>query len=354
MRALVAAGFDVVAIAPEDPHSARLTELGCRFVPVRMSARGTSPLEDAKLLLDYRRILRKERPSAFLGYTIKPNVYGSLAAHSLKIPVINNIAGLGISFLKHGLFQRFVRMLYRAALRRSRTVFFQNPDDCSLFLEAGLVRERQTQLLPGSGVDLARFRPVEKTRKAEDPFVFLLVSRLLKSKGIAEFAAAAALVRARHPHAQFRIAGILEPGHRDSVSEEEMRRWEAAGAITYLGALDDVRPTLGEADAMVLPTFYPEGTPRSLLEAAAMGKPLITTDVPGCRDVLDEGVNGFLCEPKSIQSLADAMLRMIELSEEQLRSMGAASRRKAETRFDEQIVITRYLDAVRDALDSAS
>jgi glycosyltransferase involved in cell wall biosynthesis len=133
-----------------------------------------------------------------------------------------------------------------------------------------------------------------------------------------------------------------------------MRRWEAAGAITYLGALDDVRPALGEADAMVLPTFYPEGTPRSLLEAAAMGKPLITTDVPGCRDVLDEGVNGFLCEPKSIQSLADAMLRMIELSEEQLRSMGAASRRKAETRFDEQIVITRYLDAVRDALDSAS
>ena len=351
VRALVAKGYDVVAIAPEDAHSERLAELGCRFTPVRMSARGTSPVEDARLLIEYRRILRRERPSAFLGYTIKPNVYGSLAAHSLKIPVINNIAGLGVTFLKHGLFQRFVRMLYRTALRRSRTVFFQNPDDRSLFLKAGLVRERQTRLLPGSGVDLARFVPAERKRGSSEPFVFLLVSRLLRSKGIAEYAAAAAIVRQRFPNVEFRIAGILEPGHRDAIAEHEVRRWEAERAIVYLGALDDVRPALAGADAMVLPTFYPEGTPRSLLEAAAMGKPIITTDVPGCREVVDEGVNGFLCRPKSAESLAEAMLRLLELDEEQLRSMALASRHKAETQFDEQIVISRYLDALQHALE---
>lgn len=350
VRALVAAGYDVVAVAPEDPHSRRLQELGCRFVPVRMSARGTSPLEDARLFLEYRRILGEEGPAAFLGYTIKPNVYGSLAAHSLGVPVINNIAGLGVTFLKNGLFQRFVRTLYRAALHRSRTVFFQNPDDCSLFLQAGLVRPEQRRLLPGSGVDLARFSPVKRVRESGDPFVFLLVSRLLRSKGIAEYVAAAKAVRARYPDARFQIAGILESEHLDSVAEEEVRGWAAEGTIDYLGALDDVRTALAAADAMVLPTFYPEGTPRSLLEAAAMAKPLITTNVPGCREVLDDGVNGFLCEPKSAASLADAMIRMLSMSGQALQAMGATSRRKAEAEFDERIVISRYLDAIGDAL----
>ena len=350
VRALVAAGYDVLAIAPEDAYSKRLPELGCRFVPVSMSARGTSPLEDARLFLEYRRILKEHRPAIFLGYTIKPNVYGSLTAHALGIPVINNIAGLGVSFLKRGLFQSFVRTLYRAALRRSRTVFFQNPDDCSLFVEAGLARREQSRLLPGSGVDLARFAPVERKRAPGDPFVFLLVSRLLRSKGIAEYAAAARAVRAERSDVRFRIAGILEPGHRDAVSEDEVRRWEAEGTIEYLGALEDVRPALAAADAMVLPSFYPEGPPRSLLEAAAMGKPLITTDVPGCREVLDEGVNGFLCEPRNVDSLAAAMLRMRDMSEDRLEAMGAASRRKAEVEFDERIVVSRYLEAIGEAL----
>jgi glycosyltransferase involved in cell wall biosynthesis len=350
VRALVEAGHELLAIAPADAHSERLTELGCRFVPISMTARGTSPLEDARLFLDYRRILKRHRPAAFLGYTIKPNVYGSLAAHSLGIPVINNIAGLGVTFLKHGLFQRLVRGMYRTALRRSDTVFFQNPDDRSLFVEAGLVRPGQTELLPGSGVDLKRFAPVERERESGDPFVFLVVSRLLRSKGIGHYVSASESLRNEFPHAQFRIAGIMEKGHGEAITEEEIQRWSAEGAITYLGALDDVRPALSEADVVVLPTFYPEGTPRALLEAAAMGKPLIATDVPGCREVLDNGVNGLLCEPRSVESLAAAMCRMLRMGEEERKAMGAVSRAKAEAEFDEQIVIARYIAALEKAL----
>jgi glycosyltransferase involved in cell wall biosynthesis len=350
VRALVEAGYEVLAIAPPDAFSERLPELGCRFVPIEMSARGTSPMQDAKLFLAYRRLLRRHRPDVFLGYTIKPNVYGSLAAQELGIPVINNIAGLGITFLKGGLFQTFVRTLYRTALRRSQTVFFQNPDDRALFLGAGLVQEAQTRLLPGSGVDLGRFQPQLRTRKGDDRLVFLLVSRLLRSKGILDYVAAAQSLRAEFPDSEFRIAGIAEPGHPEAIPLEDVRGWHAEGVVNYLGALDDVRVALAEADAMVLPTFYPEGTPRALLEAAAMAKPIIATDVPGCRDVVDDGVNGFLCQPRDSASLAAAMRRLLGLSPESLRAMGAASRRKAEDQFDEQIVVERYLTAVDEAL----
>jgi glycosyltransferase involved in cell wall biosynthesis len=346
----VEAGYEVLAIAPPDAFSERLPELGCRFVPIEMSARGTSPMQDAKLFLAYRRLLRRHRPDVFLGYTIKPNVYGSLAAQELGIPVINNIAGLGITFLKGGLFQTFVRTLYRTALRRSQTVFFQNPDDRALFLGAGLVQEAQTRLLPGSGVDLGRFQPQLRTRKGDDRLVFLLVSRLLRSKGILDYVAAAQSLRAEFPDSEFRIAGIAEPGHPEAIPLEDVRGWHAEGVVNYLGALDDVRVALAEADAMVLPTFYPEGTPRALLEAAAMAKPIIATDVPGCRDVVDDGVNGFLCQPRDSASLAAAMRRLLGLSPESLRAMGAASRRKAEDQFDEQIVVERYLTAVDEAL----
>jgi glycosyltransferase involved in cell wall biosynthesis len=352
VRALVDAGYEVLAIAPRDAFSERLSELGCHFVPIEMSARGTSPVQDTQLFLAYRRVLRHHRPDVLLGYTIKPNIYGSLAAQALGIPVINNIAGLGITFLKGGLFQAFVRTLYRTALRRSRTVFFQNLDDRTLFLDAGLVREDQTRLLPGSGVDLARFQPQLRTREQDSRFAFLLVSRLLRSKGILDYVAAAETLHAEFPNADFRVAGIAEPDHPEAIRVEEVRRWDAEGTVTYLGALDDVRPALAEADAMVLPTFYPEGTPRALLEAAAMAKPIITTAVPGCRDVVDEGINGFLCQPRDSASLAAAMRRMLRLAPDELRAMGTASRRKAEDQFDERIVVQRYLAAIDDALAS--
>lgn len=347
IRHLVAEGYEVVAVAPPDPHVAKLEALGCRFVPIGMDSRGISPVKDAKLLADYLRILRRERPAAYLGYTIKPNVYGSIAAHRLGIPVINNIAGLGIAFARNDWLNKVVRLLYRLALGRSNTVFFQNRDDRELFLAAGFVNPARARILPGSGVDLRRFSP--QPASPGDGLSFVLIARLLRTKGVADFVEAARLVRAQRGDARFRIAGIFDEAHRDGISRAEMDAWVGEGAVEYLGALDDVRPALAAADCVVLPTFYPEGTPRGLLEAAAMGKPIITTNVPGCRDVVEEGVNGYLCSARDPAGLAAAMIRVLDLPVEIRARMGSASRAKAVAEYDERIVIERYLEAVRSA-----
>lgn len=343
VRALIDDGFHVVALAPQDQHSSQLRSLGVSYHPIDMDSRGTSVWNDALLLGRYYRALRLIRPTVYLGYTPKPNIYGSLAAHALGIPVINNVAGLGVAFLRSGWLNHVVRNLYRVAFRHSLHVFFQNPDDLALFTEARLVDRGRTSLLPGSGVDVQRFRSERRRPKAEG-FAFLMVTRLLWAKGVREFVEAARLIRSNRSDVTFRIVGIVDEGRAEAVPLRDLRAWEEAGLIEYLGALDDVRPALDDADCMVLPSYYPEGTPRSLLEAAAMGKPLITCDVPGCREVVRDGVNGYLCLPRDIASLAAQMKRMLDLPPEDLAAMGAASRQEAEERFDESIVIERYLE----------
>lgn len=340
------AGYRVSALAPPDEHRARLEALGVHYHPIAMEKQGTSPFRDLLLLARYRRLLAKLRPDVYLGYTIKPNIYGALAAQSLGIPVINNVAGLGLMFLSEGWLNRLVRAMYKAAFRRSAHVFFQNPDDRDLFVDNGLVAAGRTSLLPGSGIDLAQFPPAPKPRGPYDTFTFLLVTRLLWAKGVGEYVEAARALRAELPNARFQIAGILEPGRQGAVAEADVRHWQAEGVIDYLGALTDVRLALTGADCVVLPSYYPEGTPRSLLEAAASAKPLITCDLPGCREVVRDGGNGFLCLPRDPASLKDAMRRMVGLSADRIAAFGAASRHEAETRFDEQIVLRAYLDQI--------
>jgi glycosyltransferase involved in cell wall biosynthesis len=349
VRALVRAGHQVIAIAPSDPLSSRLEALGCRFVPLAMDSKSTSPLNDLKLTADYRRILRRERPDVYLGYTIKPNVYGSLAAHSLGIPVINNISGLGTAFIRQGWLNRIVRWLYRTALSRSRIVFFQNRDDRDLFTGLKLVDPARTRLLPGSGIDLADFRPEASEQDGARTPVFLMIARLLTDKGVNEYVEAARLVRADVPDARFRLLGFLGVQNRTAISAAQVASWQAEGVIDYLGDAEDVRPHIAAADCIVLPS-YREGLPRTLLEGAAMGKPLIATDVPGCRDMVDEGENGFLCTVRDAGSLADAMRRMIALAPAERARMGHASRAKVEATYDERIVIGHYLTAIGDAV----
>jgi glycosyltransferase involved in cell wall biosynthesis len=344
------AGFRVTAIAPPDEFSPAVRDLGVDYHPIEMDKQGTSPARDLALYARYRQLLGRLRPDIFLGYTIKPNIYGSLAAQAYGIPVINNVAGLGVTFMRSGPLNRLVRTMYKTALRRSDHVFFQNPDDRAVFTGAGIVPEIKTSLLPGSGIDLDRFFPSTEERTQGSAFTFLLVSRLLWAKGIGEYVAAAERIRARSPEVRFQIAGILEPGRSGAVPEAEVRRWQEQGGIEYLGALTDVRPAINRADCVVLPSYYPEGTPRSLLEAAALGRPLITCDVPGCREIVRDGVNGFLCRPRDVDDLASAMGRMAALSPDALMRMGQDSRREAEQRFDEQIVVRRYLAAIEAAL----
>ena len=348
IRALQADGFRVVAVAPVDAYSPRFAALGIAFEPIEIDSKGVSPPRDLALARAYWRLFRRLRPHVYLGYTAKPNIYGSLAAHAAGVPVINNISGLGTAFITGGWLGAVVATLYRLALARSKTVFFQNGEDRELFVTRRLVRPERARLLPGSGIDTARFAP-PAPRPPGDRFTFLLPARLLWDKGVGEFVAAARQVRAEQPNARFQLLGFLDVENRTAVSRAEVEGWVAEGLIEYLGATDDVRPHIAAADCVVLPS-YREGLPRSLLEGAAMARPLIATDAPGCRDIVRDGVNGFLCTVRDADSLFATMRRMMRLSSEQHTALGNAGRRIAETEFDERVVIERYRAAISDAL----
>lgn len=349
ISALQERGYHIVALAPDDEYRARLEEIGVELCPIAIDSKGMSPLRDLMLLARYRALLSRLRPVLFLGYTIKPNIFGSLAAHSLGIPVINNISGLGTAFINEGLLTRIATGLYKIALRRSHTIFFQNDEDRRLFLARKIVRPEQAGLLPGSGVDVQRFRPAEPAAGERDGCTFLFVGRLLWDKGVREFVEAARLVRARLPRTRFQLLGFLDVPNRTAVGRSDVDGWVAEGLIEYLGAQSDVRPFVAAADCIVLPS-YREGLPRTLLEGAAMGKPLIASDVPGCRDVVEHRANGLLCAVRDPGSLADAMMMIAEMPHQRRAEMGALGRRTVEQRFDQQIVIDLYLAAIEAAL----
>ncbi|MER9120471.1 glycosyltransferase family 4 protein [Mesorhizobium sp. M0954] len=343
IRALIASGVEVIAVAPETKYSQSLVAMGCRFEVMPMESMGTSPVQDLQLLFRFWRLFRKLQPDFFLGYTIKPNIYGSLAAHLCGVRAINNISGLGTAFLNKGWLNHLVRRLYRWSLWHSRHVFFQNPDDRSLFLALGLARAEKSSLLPGSGVDLEMFAPAASK---EDGARFLLIARLIWDKGIGEYVEAARLVKQKHPGASFGLLGLLGPDNPSAIDRETLQGWISEGIVEYYGRREDVRPVITEADCIVLPSYYPEGTPRTLIEGAAMGKPLIAADVPGCREVINDGVNGYLCQPRNAADLAQKLTQFLELPRNERAAMGLASRKKAENQFDEKIVIDSYMRVI--------
>lgn len=343
---LLNSGWRVVALAAEDGSAVQIRSLGAEFVPIAIDSSGTSVLRDARLLRNYRRILRKLRPQAFLAFTIKPNIYGSLAAAGLGIRVVNNISGLGSAFLRPGPLNWLVRRLYRVALRRSACVFFQNPQDLGLFVTGKLVSPGQAKLIAGSGIDLKHFRPVKARGIAAGRLRFLFVGRLLRDKGLVEYAEAARLLRRHWPLAEFAILGSAGSDNPSAVPIAEVERWQVEGLVRYFGETDDVRPFIAQADCIVLPS-YREGLPRSLLEAAAMAKPVIATDVPGCNAVVDHGQTGLLCAARSPQSLAGAMDIMLRFDKTERAAMGVQARARVEREFDQALVVKAYADVLR-------
>ncbi|HET7816320.1 MAG TPA: glycosyltransferase family 4 protein [Sphingomicrobium sp.] len=344
IRALRKIGYRVVVAAPDDQSRPRLADLGTHFVPVPIDSSGISVVADLRLLARYLRVFQELRPSAFLGFTAKPNIYGSLAARAVGAKIINNVSGLGTVFIKQGPLTALVTQLYRIAFRASATVFFQNRDDLELFVGKRIARRGQAQLLPGSGVDLERFKPPAAAAGA-GPFRFLLVGRLLWDKGVGEYVEAARIVRRSYPQARFQLLGPAGANNRTAIPSAVLDRWQDEEIIDYLGESDDVRTAMEQADCVVLPS-YREGLPRALLEGSAMGKPLIATDVPGCRDVVVDGNTGYLCKERSADSLAAAMVKMIETPASERLSMGALGRRKIEQEFCETRVIAKYLEAL--------
>jgi glycosyltransferase involved in cell wall biosynthesis len=348
VRALVADGHEVIAAVPDDGALARVEALGARMVVLPMTSASTSVTGDLALFGRYLDLFRRERPDAYLGWTIKPNTYGSLAARLMGVPRINNVSGLGTAFIRETWLTRVAETLYRLGLGGASTVFFQNHADRDEFVARGLVAARQTGVLPGSGLDAAHFDPAGYPRAEDGTFRFLMVARLIRDKGVGEFVAAARIVRARFPEARFDLLGFLDVDNTTAITRAELDGWVAEGVVGYCGAAEDVRPFLGNADCVVLPS-YREGLSRVLLEAGAMARPAIATDVPGCRDVIVPGVTGLLCAVRDPASLAERMTAMLTMPPDARAAMGHAARAHVIADFGESRVIAAY----RAALDRA-
>jgi glycosyltransferase involved in cell wall biosynthesis len=343
VRTLIEKGYEVHTIAPIDEYTDFLTQAGCIHHPVRMDSRGANPLKDSALIVELFNIYRKTKPDIILHYTIKPNVYGTIAAALLRIPVINNVCGLGTVFLKDNLVSAVAILLYKISFKFANKVFFQNPDDLKLFTDKKLVRESAVDLVPGSGIDLSKFAPMAFRRNKK--FTFLLISRLISDKGIFEYIEAVKQLKRSGINAHFQLLGPLDPEHKRGIKPALIEDWINTGTIEYLGTTDDVRKFIDLADCVVLPS-YREGTPRTLLEAASSSKPMIATNVPGCNNVVVHNVNGLLCKLKDAEDLADKMREMVGFEDEKLQKFGTNGRAKIEAEYDESVVINKYLAAL--------
>lgn len=340
VAALVSRAYRLIIVAP-DADQDWAAQRGADAVDISINRSGLNPIRDALLILDYHKLIRRFRPNIFLGFTAKPNIYGSVTAAIWGIPALPNVSGLGTAFIKPGLLSAFVGNLYRVAFRKCPVVFFQNADDADLFVGRKIVRQNQVRLLPGSGIDLDHFSPAPPTSQIR----FLFIGRLLGDKGVREFVEAAKLLRSDRPDWQFQLLGPIDEGNRSAIKQAELDQWLADGCVEHLGEVEDVRPFIAAATAVVLPS-YREGLPRSLLEAAAMARPLIATDVPGNRHIVRHGSNGLLCAVRDPAALARAMKKLAIMSCDERDALGRAGRALAESEFGEARVIQAYLDEV--------
>ncbi len=344
VKSLLKNGHQVVAIAPNDEYAEKIKSWGCEFFHVNMDCKGSNPLKDLNLIWQLRNAYKQSKLDAVLHFTIKPNIYGTLAAKSLGIPSVNNITGVGTAFMHNNLTSWVAQLLYRLSFKFPKKVFFQNEDDKKLFLKRKLVRIELTDIVPGSGIDVEHFKP-QKQMIPNKSFTFLMVARLLYDKGICEYIDAIRLMRSNYINAKFQILGKIESEKSLGITKSELDEWINEGLIEYLGTTDDVRKYVSKADCVVLPS-YREGTPRTLLEAASMGKPIVATDVPGCRETVQHGYNGYLCQVKNAFDLAAKMTQIYQLDNESRMLMGINSRNYVIQKFDQKIVIGKYAAAL--------
>ncbi|MDQ3039672.1 MAG: glycosyltransferase family 4 protein [Pseudomonadota bacterium] len=354
--ALHGAGHEVLLLSPPGPYGAKLRALGLRWEVVPMQRSSLNPLREAMLIWYLWRLLRRERPALVHGFTIKCAVYGSLAARAASVPArVNAVAGMGYVFISNRLKARVLRPMVRGLLRlalggRGARLILQNPDDVRLFKQAGLIDPAHVRLIRGSGVDCARFE-ARAARVEGAPMRVLLATRLLWDKGVAEYVEAARRLRQEGRAVRFLLAGDPDPGNPAAVPEAQVRQWVDEGVVEWLGHVDDMPALLSSVDVVVLPS-YREGLPRSLIEAAACALPLVTTDVPGCREVVSDGVDGLLVPVRDAHALGEAIARLQEDAALAAR-LGAAARLKALDCFDEGHVIRATL-AVYDEVSEFS
>jgi glycosyltransferase involved in cell wall biosynthesis len=351
--AIAASGAEVMAIGKwGDGFDTKLNAERIEVVDAPISFNSASPLADVRLVKFLVRLFREWRPDVVHAFTIKPAIFATLAASMANVPVrVVTITGLGYAFTSAGgPLRRIVEFLYRLALRRAHVVFFQNPVDRDLFVERGLVSPEKTQLIAGSGVDVRRFAPVPLPGASNTSPTFLMIGRLLRDKGVLEYQSAASILRTKFPGARCLLLGGEDPRNPSALTPAELANLRSSKDIELVDEVDDVRPVIARADVLVLPS-YREGLPRSLLEGGAMGRPLIASDVPGCKEVVRNGKTGFLVRIADPDSLAAAMLRFCEEADI-IATMGSSARDDIVTRFDEQVVIDNTLATYRRLFES--
>ncbi|PHD24446.1 glycosyltransferase family 4 protein [Bacillus wiedmannii] len=342
IQELLKKGYEVYISLPKDEKVDKMVEWGCKFIETNVDRRGTNPITDFKLVLHYMELLKEVKPDVVLTYTIKPNLYGGLACRMLNIPCINNITGLGSGFSKGLLLKTFLSTLYKVSLKKSHCVFFQNTEDMRTIVERGIIKG-DYELIPGSGVNLEEYKFKDFPNK--DTVTFIFIGRIMRDKGIDQYLEAAKIIKKKYPNTQFNVIGFVEktqPHYNDMINQLENE-----GYITYLGYQSDVKPFVKEAHCLIQPSHGGEGLSNVLLEAAATGRALIASNIPGCRETISEGENGYIFEAKNTNSLVEKIESFIHLTHIERKQMGTSSREKIEKEFDRNIVVKAYMNKVK-------
>jgi len=342
-------GWKVFVIASRDSTTEKLIELGCNVIIIPIDRKSLNPIKSLLFIFNIIKIFLRIKPDVICNSTIKPVIYGSFVATILRIPTINCITGLGTIFIHYDYLKNFVQWLYKISLKKVYRVFFENSDDRNLFINKQLVKKSITDVLPGSGVDLNHFSLTEYEKSKE--INLLLISRIIADKGINEFVESAKIIKKKYDNVNFKILGPIDLNYKYSISPEKLKSWVQEKNIIYLGVAEDVRPYIKNAQCIILPS-YREGLPNCLLESASMGRPIITTDVEGCREVVENGFNGFLCKSKDSKDLADKIEVFLSLSHDKMKLMGLNGRKKVEEKFNENIIIEKYLKTIKEISSS--
>jgi len=341
MKSLVEAGYEVIVIAPRDKHSDDFNELGCHYIELKMDNKGSNIFNDLKLIYRLQKVYKKLNPDLIFHYTIKPNIYGSFAAKIAKKRSIAVVTGLGYTFIHDSITAKIAKFLYKASLKYAQEVWFINIEDKNKFLLAELVVEEQMNFLPSEGINLETFAPIKVKRK-DNIFRFILIARLLWDKGVGEYVKAAKILTKKYSNVEFQLVGFIDAQNPKAISREQVDDWVAKGYVNYLGPTDDVKPFIAAADCVVLPS-YREGVSMILMESAAMQKPLIATNVPGCRDLINNGISGYICRMQDYSDLVSKMDKMLHLTKKQRKKMGKEGRKLMEEEYNEKLVIEKYL-----------
>ena len=349
IRELERKGYCIYILTQRDNYTKYVKREFKNCFNLYLDRSGFNPFHDITTCIHIIIYLLLIKPNALLTFTIKPNIYGGFAARLLGVPHFPNITGLGTTFIGTSKLLRIVKIMYKLALSKSTKVFFQNNDDSKLFNNLKIVSNTRSIRLPGSGIDLKRYQPSSQImyHTSNKRFRFLLVSRMLWDKGIGEYVAAARYIINKYQNVEFCLLGFLGIQNPSAISYQQMNKWIAEGVVSYLGVSDDVRKELSEANCVVLPS-YREGVPRSLLEAASMAIPIITSDTVGCRDAIEDGKSGFLTKVKNARDLSKKMELMLNLSPAERKSMGLHGRNKMEVEFDQNIVLKMYIKALEE------